>query len=258
MSGRRPDGSARAFDSNGDPLGTYAQIGSFSEYAVVDQSQVVPFNDQAMSFEVAAVLSCAVITGWGAAVKAGQVHTGQVVVVVGTGGLGMSAVQGARNAGATTVVAVDPVQMKREAALKLGATHAAASVEEAASLVSQLTHNVMADVAIITVGLLTGELIGEVDTLVAKGGRIVLTSAARWDATTITLPISRFLFSAKEMVGNVYGCLTRADLARLVEQVEAGHVEVASLITKEYTLDQISDGYRDLNDGLNIRGVIRF
>ncbi|WP_051683520.1 alcohol dehydrogenase catalytic domain-containing protein [Blastococcus sp. URHD0036] len=258
MSGRRPDGTARAHDTKGDPLGTYAQLGTFSEYALVDQTQVVPFDAHAMPYDVAAVLSCGVITGWGAAVKAGQVHTGQVVVVVGTGGLGMSAVQGARNAGATVVVAVDPVPMKQQAALKLGATHAVGSVEEAQALVSELTRNVMADVAIITVSVLTGDLIGEVNTLVAKGGRTVLTAAARADADKITLPISRFLFSAKQLVGNVYGTATRGDIARLVEQVTAGHIDVASMITKEYTLDEVNDGYRDLRDGLTIRGVIRF
>jgi Zn-dependent alcohol dehydrogenase len=132
--------------------------------------------------QVAAVTSCGVITGYGSAVRAAGLRDGDTVVVVGTGGVGMSAVMGAAIAGAAQIVAVDPVAFKREQALRLGATHTAASVDEAGALVSGLTRNRMADAAIITVGVLHGDLIGltrplaDIDRILAlyRAGRLPL------------------------------------------------------------------------------------
>jgi len=258
MSGVRPDGSAKFRSADGRDVGSYTQLGTFSQHAVVDETQVVPYDAQTVTPAAAALISCGVITGWGSAVKAAEVRPGDVVALVGVGGVGHSAVQGARNAGARAIVAVDPVQLKRESALKFGATHTAESVDAAVPIISGLTGNVMADSVIITVGVLNGELIGESNKLLAKGGRLVTTSVARFDDHSVPLPISEFSLSGKSWVGNVFGRANRNDIAHIVELTAAGQLDIDSMITKEYTLDEINEGYRDMHDGLNVRGVIRF
>jgi len=159
---RSPRGRiVRLTTRDGRQVGAYGQLGTFSEYTLVQQIRVMRY-ERDIPAQVAAVTSCGVITGYGSAVRAAGIRDGDTVVVVGTGGVGMSAVMGAAIAGAAQIVAVDPVAFKREQALKLGATHAAPSVEAAQALVSDLTRNRMADSAIITVGVLHGDLIGPV------------------------------------------------------------------------------------------------
>ncbi|MFE9327625.1 NDMA-dependent alcohol dehydrogenase [Nocardia sp. NPDC052278] len=257
MRGTRPDGSSRLYAADGRPIGTMAQLGTFSEYSLVSEIQVVKM-ERDLSPDVVSVLSCAVVTGWGAAVKCAQVRPGDVVAVIGVGGVGMSAVQGAKAAGASTIVAIDPVEMKRDMALKLGATHVAESAEAARPLIEELTRAAMADSTIVTVGVLSGGLVGQADSLTGKGGRTVLTSVAPMDVNSVTLPLSMFLLSAKSLVGNVYGQCNRDDIRRIVNQVRAGIIDVESMITQEYSLDQINDGYADMHAGKNVRGVIRF
>jgi S-(hydroxymethyl)glutathione dehydrogenase/alcohol dehydrogenase len=143
--------------------------------------------------------------------------------------------------------------------LKLGATHVAASVAEAVGMVAELTRNRMADSAIITVGVLTGTLIGEVNELVGKGGAIVTTAVARYDDDVIRLPISAFSLSAKRLLGCVFG-QTRplADVSRILDQYRSGALRLDELITQRYSLDEINQGYVDMHAGKNLRGVIQF
>jgi S-(hydroxymethyl)glutathione dehydrogenase/alcohol dehydrogenase len=166
---------------------------------------------------------------------------------------------GSRAVGAAKIISVDPVPFKREQALKLGATHVAPSVEEAQTLIAELTRNAMADVAVITVGVLRGDLILPVSRLVAKGGAVVITAVARHDDQTVALPISEFSLSAKRLLGCVFG-QTRAlaDVDRILDLYRAGQLPLDGIITRTYSLDEINKGYEDMHAGLNIRGVIAF
>lgn len=258
LTGLRPDGSYAFSTLDGRGLGGYAQLGTFSEYTLVRQQRVVRF-ERDIPAAVAAISSCGVVTGYGSAVRVGGVRQGDTVVVVGTGGVGMSAVMGAHAVGAAKIVAVDPVPFKREQALKLGATHAAASVEEAQSLVAELTRNAMADVAVITVGVLSGQQILPISRLVAKGGAVVITSVARFDDQTVALPIAEFSLSAKRLLGSVFG-QTRplADVERILDLYRSGRLPLDDLITRTYSLDEINKGYEDMHAGINIRGVIAY
>ena len=132
LTGARADGSFAFTTRDGRELGAYGQLGTFSEYTLVQQIRVLRY-ERDIPPQVAAVTSCGVITGYGSAVRAAGIRDGDTVVVVGTGGVGMSAVMGAAIAGAANIVAVDPVAFKREQALKLGATHTAPSVERGAA-----------------------------------------------------------------------------------------------------------------------------
>ena len=258
LTGVRADGSY-AFSTSGQRgIGAYAQLGTFSEYTLVRQHRVVRY-ERDIPGQVAAITSCAVVTGYGSSVRVAAVRPGDTVAVIGVGGVGMSAVMGARAAGAAKIIAVDPVAFKREQALKLGATHVAASIEDAQPLIAELTRNSMADAAVITVGVLSGQMIGPVSRLVAKGGAVVLTSVPRFDDETVALPIAEFQFSAKRLLGCVFG-QTRplADVDRILDLYRAGELPLDELVTRTYALDEINRGYQDMHAGLNIRGVLAF
>ncbi|MVZ99907.1 NDMA-dependent alcohol dehydrogenase [Actinomadura sp. LD22] len=257
LGGLRPDGSA-AFHVHDRPIGAYAQLGTFAEYTVVSQTQVLPF-ERDIPAASAAILSCAVVTGYGAAVRAGQIRPGQTVVVVGTGGVGMSAVQGAQIAGAARVIAVDPVEFKRKQALEFGATHSAPSMEEAIGLVRDLTRGVMADAVVLTVGVLSGEMLAPAAELTAKGGKIVLAAVAPREDDRPHLPLSPFLLSAKSLVGVVFGLTNPAsDINAMLDLYRAGVLRVDEMVTRHYALDDITAGYADMHAGENLRGVIAF
>lgn len=258
LTGVRADGSYAFSCLDGRGIGAYAQLGTFSEYTLVRQQRVLRY-ERDIPAQVAAITSCAVVTGYGSSVRVAAVRPGDTVAVIGTGGVGMSAVMGARVAGAATIVAVDPVPFKREQALKLGATHAAASIEEAQPLIAELTRNAMADAAVITVGVLSGTMVAPVSRLVAKGGAVVITSVARFDDETVALPIAEFSLSAKRLLGCVFG-QTRplADVDRILDLYRAGELPLDDVITRTYSLDQINEGYQDMHAGINIRGVLAF
>ncbi len=137
MMGPQIDGTYR-FHSRGEDVGQMCLLGTFSEYTVVPKSSVVKI-DQGTPLDKAALIGCGVTTGYGSAVRTGEVRAGDTVVVVGAGGIGMNAIQGARIAGALTIVAVDPVEFKRQQATTFGATHTATSMNDAWDLVSDIT-----------------------------------------------------------------------------------------------------------------------
>jgi Zn-dependent alcohol dehydrogenase len=200
-----------------------------------------------------------VATGYGAAVNRAQVRSGDTVVVVGTGGVGSSAVQGARIAGAEHIVAVDPIPFRREQAELLGATHSVASMEEAMPLVTELTRGVMADRTILTASLAKADMLKPLLLLTRKGGRCCLTSTANPNIDQVDLILVDVIFGQKEIVGNVFGGLNpHADLPRLLSLYRSGELKLKELVTKRYTLDQVNEGYDDLLAGRIMRGMIVF
>src|SRR5512146_1602226 len=126
--------------------GAMCMLGTFSQYGTIHQNSVVKVDDD-LPLDKAVLVGCGVPTGWGSAVTTANVAPGDTVAIYGIGGIGINAVQGARYAGAKNVVAIDPLENKREKAMELGATHAFATAEEAQALVSDLTRGVMADKA---------------------------------------------------------------------------------------------------------------
>ena len=135
-------------------------LGTFAPYMTVHKDSVVKI-DKDVPFETAAIMGCAVPTGYGSATNVAQVQPGETVVIVGVGGIGMSALQGAVISGARNVIAIDPNEWKRDQAIKFGATHAYPSMAEAIAPIIDLTYGVMADKTIIAVGEMKGEYIEE-------------------------------------------------------------------------------------------------
>ncbi|TNY37596.1 NDMA-dependent alcohol dehydrogenase [Thermomonospora catenispora] len=252
------DMTARHRTKNGRDLGLMCLLGTFAPYTVVNEASCVKIDD-GIPLDRAALVGCGVTTGWGAAVNAADVRPGETVVVIGLGGIGMNAVQGAAMAGAQHVIAVDPIDWKRERAAIFGATHTAASIEEAAALVAELTWGANADKAILTTGVATGDLIAPMMGMVAKGGRGVVTAVAPISQEDVKLNLFDLAMQRKELVGCIFGNANpRRDIPRLLRLYTDGRLKLDELVTNTYTLDEVNQGYRDLLDGKNLRGLITY
>jgi S-(hydroxymethyl)glutathione dehydrogenase/alcohol dehydrogenase len=256
MTGKMIADGGHRVHARGTTAATMSLLGTFSGHAVVHEASVVKIDDD-IPLEIAALVGCGVTTGWGSAVYVGRVRPGETVVVVGAGGLGMAAVQGARLAGAEQVIVVDPVAYKRETALKLGASEAVASMAEAHPLVAERTRGRMAEVAILTVGVAHGDMIGPLLGLVGKNGRGVLTAVVPHHEHTAELPLMEFTFYQKQLLGNTFGGANpHADIPKLLRLYQRGLLDLESMITRRYSLDEVNAGYEDLLAGRNIRGLI--
>jgi S-(hydroxymethyl)glutathione dehydrogenase/alcohol dehydrogenase len=251
------NGKAR-IHARGQDVAQYSLLGTFSPYVVCHQDSCVKIDDD-LPLEMAALIGCGVTTGFGAAVNRAEVRPGDTVVVVGTGGVGSSAVQGARIAGAEHIVAVDPIEYRREQALFLGATHAVASMDEAMPLVTELTRGVMADRTIMTVGLMTGDMLMPLMLMTRKGGRACLTSVANPNVVNVDLVLVDLILSQKEIVGNVFGGANGPDdVPKLLRLYRQGLLKLDELVTKTYTLEEINEGYDDMLSGRVMRGLVVF
>jgi S-(hydroxymethyl)glutathione dehydrogenase/alcohol dehydrogenase len=257
MHGSQLDGTYR-MHYQGRDVARSSLVGAFAEYSVMSEWSCIRIPSH-VSLRSAALLGCSVPTGWGSAVNAAQVRPGQVVIVMGVGGIGINAVQGAAHAGAGHVIAVDPVAMKREAAARLGATETFGSIEEATEFARSITNGQGADSTIVTVGVLSGEQIGQAFESVRKAGTVVVTAVAPMAVTSI--PVSPFILAMfeKRLQGCLYGMMSpSADVLRLLAMYENGRLKLDELVTTTYKLDEINIGYRDMHAGRNIRGVIEF
>jgi NDMA-dependent alcohol dehydrogenase len=253
--GQISDGTSRHHLGDQD-LSIMAKVGTFAEHGVVHENSLVKV-DADLPLTAVALVSCGVTTGWGSAIHRAEVKPGETVVVVGIGGIGINAVQGARMASALNIVAVDPVEFKQKAALDLGATHVASSMEEALPLVAELTRGQLADSVILTPGVLYGELLGQALSLTGKGGTVVVTAIAPMTQTEASINLFELAMWQKEVRGVIFGAGNpRFDIPNLLALYKAGQLKLDELITSTYPLDQIRQGYQDMRDGKNIRGVL--
>ena len=215
--------------------------------------------DKETPFDVAALVGCGVVTGWGAAVNSAQVRSGDVVIVMGTGGVGVNAVQGAALSGAGEVIAVDPVEFKRKTALAVGATSAFASIDEATAYAQSITDGQGADSTIVTIGVTTGEHIAQGFESVRKGGTLVVTGVGNHDDAHIPINGAVLASYQKRIQGSLFGeGNPLVDIPRVIRLAALGKIKVSDLITKRYALDEIARGYEDMHGGHNIRGLIDF
>lgn len=256
MNGTFPDGRFRYHGDDGRDYGSIAMLGTFSERATLLERSVVKIDDW-LPLEVAVLVGCGVPTGWGTATSAGGVHVGDTVVVYGIGGIGINAVQGAAYAGAKYLVVVDPVEFKRETALKFGATHAFATAAEAAEAVRELTWGQGADQALVTVGVVTEDVVQDAFDVIGRGGTVVVTGLGRPDDLTVHVSGAVMTKWEKTIKGSMFGTLNpHYDIVKLLRLYDAGRLKLDELATRRYRLDQINQGYADMVNGEIIRGVI--
>ncbi len=251
------DGTSRHHAADGTDLYlAIGALGTFAHHTVVNEASCIKI-DKDLPLDKACLLGCGVVTGWGSAVYAAEVKPGDTVAVVGCGGIGSNAVQGARIAGARVIAAIDPVEFKREKAMEFGATHTFASMADALPAVAELTWGQMADKVIMTPGVMYGEMMEIGTKLAGKGGTIVVTAVAPMTQTESSINLFELAMYNKEIKGTIFGSLNpRVDIPRLLGLYREGQLKLDELITKRYSLEEINDGYEAMRNGENIRGII--
>lgn len=233
-------------------------LGVFSEYTVVNEASCVKVTPD-VPLDKAALLGCGVTTGWGSSVYAGKTSPGDTVVVLGMGGVGCGAVQGAAMAGARHVVVVDPSPFKRAEAKRFGATHVAATTDEAFTLVQDVTWGAMADVVVITVDKMSGSHLAPAMTLLGKGGTCVQVSVGDPYEMAVDLSLIDLACMRKTITGSWFGNANpRSDIPMLLRLYMDGKLLLDEMVTKEYALEDINEGFADMRAAETIRGVIRF
>ena len=245
---------SRLHNKQGQDITHMTRTATFAEYAIVHESQTVPIPED-MPIDRAALLACGVITGFGAAVHTAQVKALSSVVVIGTGGVGLNAVQGAVFSGAYPVIAVDMLDNKLEAARTFGATHTVkASDEDAVQTVRQLTGR-GADYVLVTVG--STAAIQQGFAMSGPHGMIVVAGLPPL-AESITLP--PFLTWQERMVtsSTMGSTLLSVEIPKLVALYQAGRLKLDELITGRYPLEQINEAIESVEKGEALRNVIVF
>jgi alcohol dehydrogenase (nicotinoprotein) len=241
------------------PRGQYGgmcMLGSFADHGVVHQNSVVKIDDD-LPLDKAVLVGCGVTTGWASSVYAADVRPGETVVIYGIGGIGINAVQGAAYAGAAHVIAVDPLPNKLTAASEFGATHTVSSNEEAQQLALDLTRGVGADKAVITMGVVRQPEVSAAFDTIRKGGTVVLTGMGNLTELTVQLPGTVMALYKKTVKGTLFGDANpTTDIPKLLGLYRDGRLKLDELITRTYTLEQVNQGYEDLEAGRNIRGIL--
>ena len=248
------EGTPRTHDASGAPLNIFSGCGSMAEYATVSAENLIKI-DPKIPLDCAALVGCGVTTGVGAVFNTAKVEPGSSVAVFGCGGVGLSAIQGARIAGAEKIIAIDTLPAKLEMAKQFGATDTLLSKEDPTKELKKLTGG-GPDYAFECVG--SGELAGTAYRAIRRGGLAVVVGVAKpSDSTsvrTMTLP-----FEEKTLTGSYFGsCVPRVDFPRMLSLYMAGKLKLEELITRRYTIDEAPQAFADLQAGKNARGVIVF
>jgi NDMA-dependent alcohol dehydrogenase len=250
-----PDGTFR-FHAEGQDFGQMCLLGTFSQWATLSEHSCVKV-DKDLPLQTVVLVGCGVPTGWGTAVNAGGVRPGDTVVVYGIGGVGINAVQGAAFAGAKNIVAVDPLPNKREIAGRLGATHSASDAAQAQQLVTDLTQGVGADQALVTVGVVTEDVIAAAFAAIRKHGTVIVTGLAGPGKKNIQLSSFELTLFEKRIEGALFGGGNPFDdIPLMLDLYRSGRLKLDELVTSQYRLEDVNRGYQDLLEGRNVRGVL--
>jgi S-(hydroxymethyl)glutathione dehydrogenase/alcohol dehydrogenase len=249
------DGGTRAALADGKPLQQLMFLGSFGEYCIVSDQQAIPVPKE-IPFDRACLIGCGVMTGAGAALNLGAIAHGGTVMVIGCGAVGLAAVQGARLAGAGTIIAVDIDPAKLVLAAKMGATHGVnASKDDAIAAAKRETNGRGVDVVIEAVG--SAAAFRVTSEAVRPGGQIIWLGkidvnkdvAFRWGSLMQEKRIRRVSY------GNTR---PRRDFPLLARSYLNGDLMLDELISRRITLEEINDGFAALKRGETIRSVVMF
>jgi S-(hydroxymethyl)glutathione dehydrogenase/alcohol dehydrogenase len=242
----------------GQDVARFSQLGAFSEVQLLSEHSLIKVDPE-LPWQAVALVACGVTTGYGSAIHRAGTRPGDTVAVLGVGGVGMSAVQAARLAGASTVIAIDPLESRRDAAKLFGATHTYASAEEATMPIFEMTRGIMCERVICTPGVMHGALVEQAMTLTAKDGTCVVTGVAPMVENEVTLNLFLFAMMNKELKGCLFGSGNpRADIPHILSLYKQGLFKLDELVTRTYTLEQVNEGYADMLAGRILRGVITF
>jgi S-(hydroxymethyl)glutathione dehydrogenase / alcohol dehydrogenase len=253
LAGTLPDGTTR-LAADGERVFHYSFLSTFAERCVVPEESCVPIRADA-PLEVAALVGCAVMTGIGAVTNRARVEPGSSVAVLGAGGVGLSAVLGSLLAGAATVVAVDPVALKRELALELGATHAVdPTTQDAPEAIRGLTEGRGADYAFDAAG--APGLVAAAYDSIRRGGMVVSIGIPP-EGAEACLPATRLPREEKIVTGSLYGSSRpHVDMPIVLDLYMAGRLDLDRLVTRAYSLDEVNDAFAAMNAGEVARAVL--
>jgi Zn-dependent alcohol dehydrogenase len=229
-------------------------LGAFAEQVIASVNAVVKVPDD-VALDTACLIGCAVQTGVGAAINTANVQPGDAVVVQGLGGVGISIVQGARLAGAAQIIAVDPVEERREASRHFGATAVIdPTTEDVAARVRELT-GIGADAAFDAVGV--GALIETGVAATRPGGTTVCVGVPRPDDSITIRPAVAFALGEKKITGCFLGTSNpHREFPRLLSLWKAGKLDLDAMVTARRPLDEINEAFDDMRAGRGIRTVL--
>jgi S-(hydroxymethyl)glutathione dehydrogenase/alcohol dehydrogenase len=241
--------------ADGTPVYPGLGCGAFAEATVVPASAVVPLPD-GIDPAVAAVLGCAVLTGWGAVNNSAGVREGQSAVVLGLGGVGLSVLQAARLAGADPVVAVDVSPAKEELARSLGATEFLLADETLVRAVRALTGRRGADHAFEVVG--SAKAVRSAWDVTRRGGTVTVVGVGRVD-DEVSFNALELFHQARTLRGCVYGSSDpERDVPLIAERVRSGELKLAAMVTDEIPLEGVPEAFERMARGRGGRSLVRF
>lgn len=256
-SGKWPlDTESRIRNGRGEPIKHGVRVGGFAEYVIVDQSQIVHLPAE-INLEAASLLACGVITGVGAVVNTAHVEPGSVVVIIGAGGVGLNAIQGAALIGAGRIITIDMLANKLDAAVQFGATDVVnASEVDAVEAVLGLTGGRNVDHVIVTVG--SDAATQQALQMVRPAGTVTLVGMPPESLRT-QLAVRMFAFNGIRLLGSFMGATRlQIDVPRLIDHYLHGKIKLDELITARYPLDQINEAIHSMERGEALWNVIVF
>jgi S-(hydroxymethyl)glutathione dehydrogenase/alcohol dehydrogenase len=254
--GRPRDAAPRLASPDGEPIAQFARLGGFAEEMLVHQNALVKITED-MPLDKAALIGCGVTTGVGAVFKTARIEPGTVCAVFGAGGIGLSAVQGCRIAGAGRVIVVDVEDDKLETAKVVGATDVVnGAATDAVETIMEMTGGEGVDYAFECIGLkATCEQAWKVAGI---GGTAVIVGMMPF-GEKIEIPGYEVFMKEKTMKGSMMGSNSfRVDMPRYVNMYLDGRLMLDEMVSQTITLDQINQGYQDMRDRKVARTVIRF
>lgn len=248
------DGTTR-LSRRGEPVYHFSSLACFAERTVVPEVCCVPLPKE-VPLTIAALIGCAVTTGVGAVLNTAHVRPGSSVVVFGVGGVGLSIVLGAKLAGACPILAVDRTEAKRDLALAFGATDALVGGPDTVAALRARTNGRGADYVFEAVGV--PALQEQALEAVRPGGMLVLAGIAPMGSAT-NFPGALLTRQEKKVVGSYYGSANPVrDFPRYAELYLRGRLDLGSLISRTYRLEQINEAFAAMLDGTNARGIVVF
>ncbi|WP_339723274.1 Zn-dependent alcohol dehydrogenase [uncultured Paraglaciecola sp.] len=241
---------------NAQPIERSFHLGSMSEYAMVKQAAVVKLNHD-IPFAAASIIGCGVMTGWGSVVNAANVKAGSSVCVIGCGGVGLNAIQGAKNSGAAKIIAIDIAENRLTQAKEFGATHGIIATKEDIDFIQvreqvrALTHGRGADYAFECTAI---PALGSAPlALIRSAGTAVQVSGIE---QRIDFDCELFEWD-KIYINPLYGmCNPERDFPRVLDLYQQGKLKLEELVSKTYHLEDIHQGFDDLLNGRIAKGVV--
>ncbi len=242
------------FVVDGKTIPGFCGCGSFAEEMIVPENAVIPVDEE-IPLDIASLIGCGVTTGVGAAINTAQIKPGSSVAVIGCGGVGISAIQGARIAGAAEIVAVDTLDAKLDMAKKFGATHAV-TPDALEGIKNEITGGEGFDYALECVG--HPQTIRQAYDITRRGGTAVVVGVGRIEQQ-VQFSAFELFYAEKNLKGSMYGSANvRVDVPRLLRLWKYGKLDLEGMITRRMPVDEVNEAFRAMQAGEVVRSVVEF